>query len=96
MEERESTPLVLLPYWEEVPSTWKGEVQEKLTPSQLKDVGRKETSEGKHIGQGTVYSFFLPWGPDHQLVVASEMSGCVWKRKEYWVVGTYPWGHRGR
>lgn len=58
MEERESTTLVLLPYLEEVPSTWKGEVQEKLTPSQLKDVGRKETSEGKHIGQGTVYSSF--------------------------------------
>lgn len=46
VEERESLPPVLLPSGEEIPSTWEGEVQAKLSRSHLKDVGRKET-EGK-------------------------------------------------
>lgn len=58
MKEKESPIPILFTYQEEVPSTWKREVQEKPTLSHLKGLGRKK-AEGRQIGQGTMSSSFL-------------------------------------
>lgn len=95
MEGGESPPPVLLPSEGEIPSPWEGDVQAKLTPPHLKDVGRKET-EGKKVGQGTVSSsspLFPPAPPPG--LFTSRFSGFrntryVWKRQEHWAVGTLP------
>lgn len=105
MEEGESLPPVLWPSEGEIPSIWEGEVQAKLILSHLKDVGRKET-EGKKVGQGTESSLPslpspapptpTPQACSHPGSLALEISRYVWRRQEYWAVGTLPGDSRGR
>lgn len=92
MEERENLRPVILRHWDEVLSTWEGGSARK-THSLPRERLWEERRQGKQIGQGSIFSCFLPRGPETPTcTMASEISRYVWKTKEYWAVGTHPWG----
>lgn len=94
MEERESFRPVLLPYRDEVLNTWEmGSTRKAYSfpPERLLEERRR----GRTNRSGTMFSWFLPCGPETPTcTVASEIPRYVWKSKEYWAVGTHPYGHQ--